>query len=152
MAGLVNMPASAVYNVSKHAVVSVTESLFQDLSLVTSQVGCSVLCPYFIPTDINDSERNRPSELANAAPLTRSQRAFRVMTQKAVASSKVTAERFSEITFQAIRDGVFYIYSHPHALSGVKLRMDDLMAARNPSDPFAGRPALRTQLEAALRE
>jgi hypothetical protein len=30
--------------------------------------------------------------------------------------------------------------------------MEDLMAARKPSDPFAERPALRMQLEAALRE
>jgi NAD(P)-dependent dehydrogenase (short-subunit alcohol dehydrogenase family) len=152
MAGLVNMPVSSVYNVSKHGVVSLTESLFQDLSLVTRQISCSVLCPYFIPTGIKDSERNRPSELANSAPLTRSQRAVQLMNEKALAASKLTAERVAEITFQAIREDVFYIYSHPHALGGAKLRMEDVVAARNPSDPFAERPALRVQLEAALHE
>jgi short-subunit dehydrogenase len=150
MAGLVNMPVSGVYNVSKHAVLSLTESLYHDLSLVTQQVGCSVLCPYFIPTGISDSGRNRPSQLANSAPLTALQQALHAMTEKAVRSSKMTADKVAQITFDAIRNGVFYIYSHPGALGGVKLRMEDVLAARNPSDPFAERPALRAQLEAAL--
>ena len=38
MAGLVNPPNMGVYNVSKHAVVSLSETLYQDLRLVTEQV------------------------------------------------------------------------------------------------------------------
>ena len=49
-----------VYNVSKHAVVSLSETLYQDLRLVTDQIGASVLCPFFVPTGISASERNRP--------------------------------------------------------------------------------------------
>ena len=64
MAGLLTPPNMGIYNVSKHAVVSLTETLYQDLRLVTDQVGASVLCPYFVPTGINQSERNRPGELA----------------------------------------------------------------------------------------
>jgi len=45
MAGLVTMPNMGVYNVSKHAVVALTETLYQDLRLVTDQIGASVLCP-----------------------------------------------------------------------------------------------------------
>ena len=72
MAGLLTPPNMGVYNVSKHAVVALSETLFQDLSLVTEQIGASVLCPYFVPTGIHQSERNRPEELASAQP-TRSQ-------------------------------------------------------------------------------
>ena len=50
MAGLLNAPNMGVYNVSKHAVVSLTETLFQDLALVDAPIGASVLCPYFVPT------------------------------------------------------------------------------------------------------
>ncbi|MGV2589890.1 UNVERIFIED_CONTAM: SDR family NAD(P)-dependent oxidoreductase, partial [Salmonella enterica] len=46
MAGLLTPPNMGIYNVSKHAVVSLTETLYQDLALVTDQVGASVLCPY----------------------------------------------------------------------------------------------------------
>ncbi len=49
MAGLLNPPNMGVYNVSKHAVVSLSETLYQDLSLVTDQISASVcacsLCP-----------------------------------------------------------------------------------------------------------
>ena len=41
-----------------------SETLYQDLRLVTDQIGASVLCPFFVPTGITASERNRPDELA----------------------------------------------------------------------------------------
>ena len=46
MAGLLNAPNMGVYNVTKHAVVAMSETLYQDLRLVTDQIGASVLCPF----------------------------------------------------------------------------------------------------------
>lgn len=151
MAGLLNQPNLGAYNVSKHAVVSLSETLFHDLSLVSGQVQCSVLCPYFIPTGIHKSHRNRPSELANAAPPTPSQLIAQAMISKAVTSGKLTAAEMAERTFEAIRAGAFYIVSHPDALDAVLQNAQDLVALRNPADPFAHKPELRQQLEAALR-
>ena len=68
MAGLLNPPNMGIYNVSKHAVVALSETLYQDLQLVTDQIGASVLCPYFVPTGITTSERNRPGALAADKP------------------------------------------------------------------------------------
>jgi NAD(P)-dependent dehydrogenase (short-subunit alcohol dehydrogenase family) len=152
MAGLVNAPPSGAYNVSKHAVVSLTESLYQDLDLVTTQVRCSVLCPYFVPTGINQWDLNRPASLSGDAPPTRSQHAARAMMDKAVTSGKVSAEQVARMTFDAIRNDAFYIFSHPHALDAVRQRMDDILALRNPGDPFAARPELRARLKAMLQE
>lgn len=152
MAGLINQPNAGAYNVSKHAVVSLSETLFHDLSLVTDQVHCSVLCPYFVPTGIHLSHRNRPADLANEAPPTQSQKIAHVMMSKAVTSGKLTAEYIAEITFEAMARDQFYIVSHPHALDAVLQTAQDIMAQRNPTDPFAARPELRQQLEAALRE
>lgn len=151
MAGLLNQPNMGAYNVSKHAVVSLSETLFHDLSLVTDQVHCSVLCPYFIPTGIHTSHRNRPAELANATPATRSQLVAQAMMSKAVTSGKLTAAEMAARTFDAIRADAFYIVSHPDALHGVRQQAEDIMALRNPADPFAHKPELRAQLEAALR-
>lgn len=89
MAGLVAAPNMGVYTVSKHAVVALSETLYQDLSLVTDQVHASVLCPYFVPTGIADSARNRPAELSDNAPMTKSQLIGRAMASKAVTSGKV---------------------------------------------------------------
>ncbi|MEM5277667.1 SDR family oxidoreductase [Cupriavidus taiwanensis] len=151
MAGLLNPPAMGVYNVSKHAVVALTETLYQDLGLVTQQVRCSVLCPYFVPTGISQSQRNRPAGLANQAPPTRSQLVSQALSDKAVGSGKVTAAEVARITFDAIRDESFYIYSHPQALAPVRQRFEDIVGQRNPGDPFADKPEVRAGLVAALR-
>ncbi len=151
MAGLVNAPNMGLYNVSKHAVVSLSESLYHDLKLVDAPISASVLCPYYVPTGINQSHRNRPEDMRNAMKPTTSQRVCQVMTDKAVASGKVSAEQVAELTFEAIRDDKFYIYSHPGALESVQTRMEDILMRRNPSDPFAATPHVRDMLQAKLK-
>ncbi len=150
MAGLLAPPNMGIYNVSKHAVVSLSETLYQDLSLVTDQVGASVLCPYFVATGINESQRNRPDGLAGDKP-TQSQLIGQAMTNKAVSSGKVTAAEVAQKVFDAVAANQFYIYSHPRAIGAVQTRMEDILQARNPTDPFADKPALGAQLRAALR-
>lgn len=152
MAGLLNAPNMGVYNVSKHAVVSLTETLYQDLHLVTDQVDCSVLCPYFVPTGIHESHRNRPPELAAETKPTPSQMIAQAMSAKAVTSGKVTAAEVARKVLDAVRDQRFYIYSHPQALGNVQTRLEDVVMGRNPSDPFAARPELGQRLRAALRQ
>ena len=149
MAGLLNPPNMGVYNVSKHAVVSLSETLYQDLSLVTGQIGASVLCPYFVDTGISQSFRNRPSDM-DGNP-TRSQKVQHAMISKAVASSKVSAAEVAHMVFDAVARNQFYIYSHPKAIGAVQTRLQDVLQARNPSDPFADKPELGEQLRAALR-
>ena len=150
MAGLLTPPNMGVYNVSKHAVVSLSETLYQDLSLVSDQVGASVLCPYFVSTGINDSHRNRPGALAADKP-TRSQLIGQAMISKAVSSGKVTAAEVAQKVFDAVAAGQFYIFSHPQAPGAVRTRMEDIMQVRNPTDPFADKPELGAQLRAQLR-
>ena len=150
MAGLLNPPNMGVYNVSKHAVVSLSETLYQDLHLVTEQVSASVLCPFFVPTGISASERNRPADAPAAQP-TRSQLIGRAMNDRAVGSGKVSAADVARFVFEAIESDRFYIYSHPKALGSVQTRLEDVVQARNPTDPFAGKPEIGAELRAALR-
>jgi len=152
MAGLLNPPNMGVYNVSKHAVVSLSETLYQDLALVTDQVSASVLCPFFVPTGISQSERNRPDALrpAGARP-TRSQLIGQAMSDKAVGSGKVSAADVAQKVFDAVAARQFYIYSHPRAIRSVQTRLEDILMPRNPTDPFIDRPDLGAQLRLALR-
>jgi len=155
MAGLLNPPNMGAYNVSKHAVVSLSETLYHDLSLVTEQVTASVLCPYFVPTGIHQSFRNRPADAAAPAAAvkpTRSQRIAQAMITKAVESGKVSAADVAALVFDALRERRFYIYSHPKAIAAVQTRLEDIMLARNPTDPFAGKPEIGAELRAALRQ
>jgi short-subunit dehydrogenase len=139
-----------VYNVSKHAVVSLTETLYQDLALVTDQIGASLLCPYFVATGIHSSDRNRPDALP-AGELTKSQLIGQAMTAKAVSSGKVSAADVAGKVFDAIAANQFYIFSHPKALGNVKSRMDSIVSITNPADPFLERPDIGLQLRAQLR-
>ena len=150
MAGLLNAPNMGVYNVTKHAVVSMSETLYQDLALVTDQIGASVLCPFFVTTGINKSHRNRPADLASAAP-TRSQLIGQAMSDKAVGSGKVSAVEVAQMVFDAIATNKFYIYSHPKAIGSVQTRLEDIMLARNPTDPFSHKPEIGVELKRALR-
>lgn len=151
MAGLLNAPAQGVYNLSKHAVVSLSETLYHDLALVGDQVHCSVLCPYFVPTGISQSARNRPDELSDATAPTRSQLAALEQNRKATGAGRVSAEQIARLTFEAIGRRDFYIYSHPHAMGAVRARLDAIVEQRNPPDPFADHPELRRQLVESLR-
>ncbi|MDD5335545.1 MAG: SDR family oxidoreductase [Rhodoferax sp.] len=149
MAGLLNAPNMGIYGASKHAVVSMSETLYQDLSLVTQQIGASVLCPFFVPTGITQSQRNRPVDAVPVKP-TRSQLIGQAMSDKAVGSGKVSAAEVAQKVFDAIAANQFYIYSHPKALASVQTRLEDIMLARNPTDPFASKPELGVELRRAL--
>ena len=150
MAGLLTPPNMGIYNVSKHAVVSLTETLYQDLQLVSEQVSASVLCPYFVPTGISQSHRNRPGDLPPEKP-TASQLIGQAQSDKAVSSGKVSAADVAQKVFDAMASGQFYIYSHPQALGNVQSRMEAIVQALNPPDPFAAKPEVGEGLRKALR-
>jgi NAD(P)-dependent dehydrogenase (short-subunit alcohol dehydrogenase family) len=143
VAGLLSPSAMGVYNASKHAVVSLTETLYHDLKSVGATVSCSVLCPAFVPTGIANAERSRPDDLRNEAPPTRSQQAADLQIQRAVRSGRLTADDVATQTFDAIRDDRFYILTHPQILPSVKLRHEDIETLRNPTDPLSLKPEVK---------
>ena len=152
MAGLLTPPNMGIYNAAKAAVVSLTETLYQDLRLVTDQVGASLLCPYFVPTGIDHSARNRPAGDAAQAP-TKSQQIGQAMMEKAVTSGKVTAAEVAAKVFAAISANRFYVFSHdsPRALGNITHRMQNIVAMENPADPFLETPEIGARLRRQLR-
>jgi NAD(P)-dependent dehydrogenase (short-subunit alcohol dehydrogenase family) len=150
MAGLLTPPNMGIYNAAKAAVVSLTETLYQDLTLVTDQIGASLLCPYFVPTGITSSERNRPNA-PKETELTKSQLIGQAMSNKAVSSGKITAAEVAAKVFDAISDNQFYVFSHPKALGNVRSRMENIVAVKNPADPFLERPEIGQKLREQLR-
>jgi NAD(P)-dependent dehydrogenase (short-subunit alcohol dehydrogenase family) len=152
MAGLLNAPNMGVYNVSKHAVVALSETLYQDLQLVTDQVSASVLCPFFVATGISQSHRNRPEAFKQrGVKPTPSQLIAQAMNDKAVNSGKVSAAQVAQMVFDAVAANQFYIYSHPKSIQSVQTRLEDIMQTRNPTDPFAHKPEIGVELKRALR-
>jgi NAD(P)-dependent dehydrogenase (short-subunit alcohol dehydrogenase family) len=132
-----------VYNASKHAVVALTETLYHDLQSIRANVGCSLLCPAFVPTGIAKAERSRPDALRNDAPPTRSQQAADLQLQRAVRSGKLSADDVATLAFDAVRDGRFYVLTHPAILATVKLRHEDIEMQRAPTDPLSLKPDVK---------
>ena len=136
IAGLIAPGLMGAYNVSKHAVVAHTESLYHDLAGVEPRIGASVLCPGFTPTGISQSHLSRPADMQNVDGPTDSMIQAQQMIAKAVSSGKLTATDVANITFDAIRDRRFYILTHLNFMKLVKARLDDIAQLRNPGDVF----------------
>lgn len=134
MAAITSMPYSGIYNMSKHAVLALSESLYHELSFAHPQVGVSCLCPEMFNTGIAKAERNRPSSLATINP-SDSRAAAEQAIQDGVKSGKHPRE-VAERAVQAIRDKQFYILSDDAWRKTANTRLDDIRLGRNPSfDP-----------------
>jgi NAD(P)-dependent dehydrogenase (short-subunit alcohol dehydrogenase family) len=131
VAGLLSIPGSAVYCVSKHGVVSMSECLHHDLRVAKARIGVSVLCPAYVNTGIGDSARNRPEELAATNPLAAP---YEEAVRQALVAGKVTAQKVAEATLQGVKEGVFYILTHPKIKAAVETRMRDILDGREPTD------------------
>jgi NAD(P)-dependent dehydrogenase (short-subunit alcohol dehydrogenase family) len=135
VAGLLSVPNMGIYCVSKHAVVTLTECLYHDVAQRSSRVGVSLLCPAYVPTGIIDSERNRPALLRNAQrPRTSEELARDEAMRKAVLSGKISAEQVAEMVFDAVQTNRFYILTHPKIKDAIRVRMDDILLERAPTD------------------
>jgi len=147
IAGWITPPMLGVYNVSKHAVVALTETLFHDLRTAGSSIGVSLLCPAFVPTGISRSERNRPAALTEEAPPTPSQEQARAAVERAVAGGRIGAGDVARITFDAVESGRFYVFTHPQILPAVRARFDAVLGDGAPADPYGERPDRRPRGE-----
>ena len=135
VAGLISPPGSGAYNVTKHGVVALSESLYHDLRERNSKVGVSVLCPAYVPTGIVDSERNRPKDLPISTK-SEATLAREAMLRKAVTSGKISADQVAQAVLAAIRDERFYILTHPRIKGAIQARMEDILHDRAPRDPL----------------
>jgi NAD(P)-dependent dehydrogenase (short-subunit alcohol dehydrogenase family) len=137
-AGLVSGAGGGIYKVSKHGVVTLSETLALELAARGARLKASVLCPEWVNTRILDAERNRPSALQNAPQeqamspeMAALGEVMRQFVQAALPPSQV-----AEMVFDAIRQEKFYILTHPTTKQGVQLRLEDIVQERMPTDVY----------------
>jgi len=135
MAGLINTPLSGAYNVSKHAALSITETLYHELAGLDTPVGVSALCPELIRTGIGRSDRNRPAHLKRpegegSEAQTMVEGAIRASIDTGI-DPKVMADR----VFEGIRTDTFYLLAEEGTSwdQACRTRLDDIRARRNPT-------------------
>ncbi len=138
MAGLVSIPMLTIYNVTKHAVVTLSESVYLELQATGAKIGVSVLCPGMVDTNIGNAARNRPQELANEGgdpELTPEQQQMRTVMEQMLKAG-LQPEAVADRVFDAIREDKFYILTHPELKDGIRRRMERILEEENPA--FSG--------------
>ncbi|HZP94078.1 MAG TPA: SDR family oxidoreductase [Burkholderiales bacterium] len=134
VAGLLSLPGMGMYCLTKHAVVTLSESLHHDLVEHSDKVRCSVLCPAYVPTAISDSERNRPAHLREERKKSDEDLRREEQLRHAVQSGKISADRVAEMVFEAVRDRRFYILPHQKIKGAIETRMQDILQERAPTN------------------
>jgi NAD(P)-dependent dehydrogenase (short-subunit alcohol dehydrogenase family) len=135
MAGLLSGPGTGIYSATKHAIVSISETLYHDFALARASVGVSVLCPGWVNTRILEQERNRPARFRNPPrpPLPGQAEVEKMMWQQVRAG--MAPEEVADKVFQAVREKRLYILTHPDWKAAVRQRMEDILNERNPALP-----------------
>lgn len=133
VAGLLSVPGSSVYCVSKHGVVTLSECLHHDLQLAKAKIGVSVLAPAFVNTGIAESARNRPADFTACNPLAAP---FEARVKEAVRHGKLSAADVARKTMDVVKAGGFYVITHAKIKGAIEMRMRDILDERIPTSPM----------------
>jgi NAD(P)-dependent dehydrogenase (short-subunit alcohol dehydrogenase family) len=132
VAGVVSGSGSACYGAAKHAVVRVTEALLAGLQEEGAPIGVTLLCPGLVATRIYDAERSRPAELAGPDGPPRESAELEAM-RDTLYDGAITAESVADMTFDAVREGKFYVFTTDAFDGAVEQRARDILSRTNPT-------------------
>lgn len=131
MAAVTAAPFSALYTMSKHAVLAFSECLFQELQATHPQVGVSCLCPEAIMTGIGQSGRNRPADLAgDASPKPEAEMVEEAL--RTTVDAGISPQLMADRVLAGILENRFYLLGGGDWLAAMESRMANLRAGLNP--------------------
>ena len=126
------------YDVSKHAVVALTEALYHELADKAPQVEVSVYCPGWVNTEFYAIDRSRPDRFSGEATLPTEQ--GRAAWREALMGG-VSIEQSASALFDGLSDGSLYIGAKayrdqlPGLVDAVRNRAENIINERNPEHP-----------------
>lgn len=132
-AGLLSTGGMNAYNVAKHGVVTLSETLHRELEMARAKVGVSVLCPAWVPTNIHRSGAYRQQEFGAPNPAGDLSAHFEKRMAEAVTSGRLTAADMARHVFDAVGESRFYVIPHRKLNQVIQLRTDDIVNQRNPT-------------------
>jgi NAD(P)-dependent dehydrogenase (short-subunit alcohol dehydrogenase family) len=127
---------SGIYGVTKHAVVALSESIYMQLQAGNTRIGVSVICPGYVRTNIMESNRNLPEDLASRAmsdaDVKRQQEAVQMLDRMGIDPAEV-----ADAVVSAILEPRLYVLpmrdDFKQGFSGVvRRRAEDIVGERNP--------------------
>jgi len=119
MAGMVGVPYAGAYTATKVAVVGMSESWFAELQ--PHNIKVSVLCPAFVKTRINLSERNRQADYQHQQEDTEQGAAIAARMQTII-DNGLDVEIVGQRVIEAVQQGELYIFTHPNYRKVVQQR------------------------------
>lgn len=129
ISGLIAGPGAGIYKVTKHGIVSLSETLDAELAERHAKIGVSVLCPGWVNTRIVECDRNRPVSLRNEAvdERTRLEAARQRKEHRRSVKLGIRPEDVADCTFRAIRQNQLYVFTHSDSKQWIKLRMEKIL-------------------------
>ena len=126
VAGLI--PSGGAYGVSKHAVLTLTEGLYQQFQQMGANLSASVLCPGLVDTKIGYAERNRPEEFGEQVEITPEMEAGIIATL----GGGMDASEVAEVVFNSIVEQRCYILPHSGWDDIIRSRVEHVLARGAP--------------------
>ncbi len=134
MAGLTSPPFMSPYNVSKHAVVTLSEALSVELSMTNPEIGVTALCPGWVRTRIHEADRNKPDSLAGQGA--DAAVAIRDSIVKPLIEAGLDPDDVAAMVVDAVKTRRPWILTHEDWQDSVVERAERIVAGEGPSSGF----------------
>lgn len=126
LAGLVSSPLMAPYNVTKQAVVALSETLHYELAMIGAPVSVSVLCPGPVASEIMAS--NQVVDTAGSD--------FSQLLDSTIRQGMTPAELAVQV-FAAVAEKRFWILPHKGFKPALERRVQSILGETNPQFQMA---------------
>ncbi|WP_010250748.1 SDR family NAD(P)-dependent oxidoreductase [Acetivibrio cellulolyticus] len=130
-AGITIGGTMAMYSVTKHGVVALSESLYNELKLINSKINVSVLCPGFVSSDILNPFIPETVEAKSSPVINENSELFFKAFYNAI-NNGVTTDEIGESVVNAIRNQIFYILSSETDKNLIRARLNNIIEIKNP--------------------
>lgn len=126
LAGYMNQPGFGAYNASKHAVISIAETLAGDLRESGHPIGVTVLAPWFVHTKLGRSARNRPEALADATVPGELMRSVSARLG-GIMDTAQQPDTIASMAIDAVKSGRFSVFPYEPSKAAVRERFERVL-------------------------
>jgi NAD(P)-dependent dehydrogenase (short-subunit alcohol dehydrogenase family) len=125
------------YAATKVAVVSISETLAQELAIDGLPIGVSVLCPSSVDTKVMESERGRPTMFGMEHRTGVAESVRLAIRDSFTGPSGQTPAQIADRVLEAIHARRFWIITHPGERPVLEARLTDMLANFPEDDPVS---------------
>ena len=135
IAGHTSFAGLGPYNASKHATVTIAETLSVELEEIESNVGVSCLCPGFVATNIFAADRNRPESLQDVSkePVSDEDQLAHEALIEWMAANALQPAAVADMVHDAVTSGTFWIFTDEDHLLQIAERHERIRNLQNPN-------------------